>query len=432
MLTSHKISVSGSKSKCIFLNIRGDDEEEDEGFSSARLPDCIIIDILNRLPLQVLVRCQSKRDYLGALISSRDFMTLHLNKAKARGPMLLLHDSTTDHEKRNKKLYVLTNHMTKPLKIQNLYLRPQLMVNNKKLLCALYYCPVDHQFKLLSAVVINGSLVEYLVYTLKTQTWREIRGTSVNLVPRYKKGSPAIVNGALHWITNYDLQGNKNKPHDCENNGIIVFKMDKEQIYAKPHPGSVCNVAHLDNEHKFMMTLLVMENNLCFCHLLASQPALALDIWILDDYKKWAWNKTYNINLFPYGPGRNPQYLHWSMKPLYIQDGFTLVMIIVNLTIYDGVDGNHDLGYYNFEDGSIELALSSYPRNSHSMLRSLQIHVDNVHFLDAIYVTATFLVIKYSCDPLERTDGIGDRLELGCVYVGAVFSTMPIDFNRKN
>ncbi|KAH0680693.1 hypothetical protein KY284_021778 [Solanum tuberosum] len=96
--------------------------------------------------------------------------------------------------------------------------------------------------------------------------------------------------------------------------------MDKEQIYAKPHPGSVCNVAHLDNEHKFMMTLLVMENNLCFCHLLASQPALALDIWILDDYKKWAWNKTYNINLLPYGPGRNSKYLHWIMKPLYIQD----------------------------------------------------------------------------------------------------------------
>ncbi|KAH0684195.1 hypothetical protein KY285_021682 [Solanum tuberosum] len=407
----------------VFISIicRGDDEEE--GFRSARLPDCIIIDILNRLPIQVLVRCQSKRDYLGALISSRDFMTLHLTKAKARGPMLLLHDSTTDHEKRNKKLYVLTNYMTKPLKIQNLYLRPQLMVNNKKyrgpnpghpphirfscqgvillvndtccpttyyvlnpitqeevivqctiqlshrLLCALYYCPVDHQFKLLSAGVINGSLVEYLVYTFKTQTWREIRGTSVNLLPQYKKGSPAIVNGALHWITNYNLQRNKNKPHDCENTGIIVFKMDMEQIYAKPHPGSVCNVAHLDNEHKFLMTLLVMENNLCFCHLLASQPALALDIWILDDYKKWAWNKTYNINLFPYGPGRNPKYLHWSMKPLYIQDGFTLVMIIVRLTNYDGVNGIHDLGYYNLEDGSIELALSSYPHNSHSMLR---------------------------------------------------------------
>ncbi|CAN4123048.1 unnamed protein product [Withania somnifera] len=35
---------------------------------------------------------------------------------------------------------------------------------------------------------------------------------------------------------------------------------------------------------------------------------------------------------------------------------------------YDGVNGNHDLGYYNLEDGSIE-ALSCYPRNSHSMLR---------------------------------------------------------------
>lgn len=35
---------------------------------------------------------------------------------------------------------------------------------------------------------------------------------------------------------------------------------------------------------------------------------------------------------------------------------------------YDGVDGNHDLGYYNLADGSIE-ALSCCPRSSHSMLR---------------------------------------------------------------
>lgn len=35
---------------------------------------------------------------------------------------------------------------------------------------------------------------------------------------------------------------------------------------------------------------------------------------------------------------------------------------------YDGVSGNHDLGYYNFKDRSIE-ALSCYPRNPHSMLR---------------------------------------------------------------
>ncbi|KAK4723120.1 hypothetical protein R3W88_013353 [Solanum pinnatisectum] len=78
----------------VFISIlcRGDD---DEGFRSVRLPDCIVIDILNRLPIEVLIRCQSKRDYLGALISSRYFMTLHLSKAKARGPMLLLHDSTT-------------------------------------------------------------------------------------------------------------------------------------------------------------------------------------------------------------------------------------------------------------------------------------------------------------------------------------------------
>ncbi|MCD7461130.1 hypothetical protein HAX54_045340 [Datura stramonium] len=100
----------------------------------------------------------------------------------------------------------------------------------------------------------------------------------------------SVVNGALHWIMYSDLEKKKmGLPPNCSNNGIIAFRMDEEQLSAKPHPGSVCNTEH---EHR-VMTLLVKENCLSFCHLLGSRPgAGTVDIWILEDYEMWAWNQS--------------------------------------------------------------------------------------------------------------------------------------------
>nr|XP_016490209.1 PREDICTED: uncharacterized protein LOC107810006 [Nicotiana tabacum] len=180
-------------------------------------------------------------------------------------------------------------------------------------LCAFYFC---RGFKLFYAQV-RRSWCQYLVYIFKTQTWRKVRSScTFNFLPY--RGSPAIVNGALHWIVYTYLK--KDLPN-CAN-GIMVFRMDKEELSAMPHPGRVCKAKQVHET----MRLLVKENCLSFCHLLVSE--LAVYIWILEDYEMWAWNKRYKVNIcntrfFPLGLpyGGVPRNVYWWIKFFYIQDG---------------------------------------------------------------------------------------------------------------
>nr|XP_033514577.1 uncharacterized protein LOC117279194 [Nicotiana tomentosiformis]XP_033514578.1 uncharacterized protein LOC117279194 [Nicotiana tomentosiformis] len=194
-------------------------DEEDLAEILGRLPDCLIIDILSRLPLDCLVRFQRDCRDLRALISTHDFATVHLSRAR---PMLLIHDFVKS-TKNGQQLYVFgTEHLNGKNVFRKLHLRPELMINNKRweqpptlqcscqgvLLfadpmrptyyalnpitqekvtikhtpdpgksCALYFCPLTRQFKLLY-VQAQGSLCQYFVYMFKTQTWRKIHPSS--------------------------------------------------------------------------------------------------------------------------------------------------------------------------------------------------------------------------------------------------------------
>ncbi|XP_070044324.1 putative F-box protein At3g17480 [Nicotiana tomentosiformis] len=337
-------------------------DEEDLAETFGRLPDCLIIDVLSRLPLDCLVRFQRDCRDLRALISTHDFATVHLSRAR---PMLLIHDFVKS-TKNGQQLYVFgTEHLNGKNVFRKLHLRPELMINNKRwekppilqyscqgvLLfvdrmwpiyyalnpitqeevtikntpvpgksCALYFCPLTRQFKLLYAQA-RGSLCQYFVYMFKTRTWRKIHSSSTfNFLPYLN--SHAVVNGALHWIMYADFEKEGIPP--CAN-GIMVFRMDKEELSAMPHPGSVCTSKKVHTT----MTLLVKENCLSFCHLLVSE--YAVDIWILEDYEMRAWNKRYKVNLFDKKifPFSLPYILHgsasidvyWWIKLINIQGG---------------------------------------------------------------------------------------------------------------
>ncbi|KAK4351777.1 hypothetical protein RND71_027295 [Anisodus tanguticus] len=161
----------------------------------------------------------------------------------------------------------------------------------------------------------------------KTRTSRKIRSsTNFNFLPY---SSPTVVSGALHWIMYTDLE-KKGLTPSCENNGIVVFRMNKEELSAKPHPGSVCNT---EKEHK-MMTLFVKENRLSFCHLLFPEPVV--DIWILEDYEMWAWNKRYKVKIpfrFPYSE-EVPIDMYWKIKLFYNQDGELLLYFLDSGCLY--------------------------------------------------------------------------------------------------
>ncbi|XP_060185790.1 F-box protein At3g07870-like isoform X1 [Lycium barbarum] len=309
----------------LFLTIRVDDGETFEC-----LPDCLIIDILSRLPAHSFLRCRWVCRRWRALVSSHDyFTTLHDDLSRASRPMVLIQD----HFARNgRDLYVFgENKKKKKAAFKKFHLRSELMINkywehpllvyscqgvllfassswqstyyvfnpitqeevtiqhrlHPGFLCALYFCPYTRQFRILY-VQVRGSFCQYFVYIFRTQTWRKIRSSSsFNFLP--SGVNSAVVNGALHWVMHHDLE-RKNTP-PCEN-GIMVFRMDKEEFSAMPHPGStVCN----SKQAHRTMTLFLKDDCLSFCNLLF--PEYAVDIWILEDYETRVWIKRYKVNL---------------------------------------------------------------------------------------------------------------------------------------
>ncbi|XP_059307651.1 F-box protein At3g07870-like [Lycium ferocissimum] len=305
----------------------------DDGGTFECLPDCLIIDILSRLPPHSFLRCRWVCRHWRALVSSQDyFTTLHDDLCRASRPMLLIQDHFAKH---GQDLYVFGENKRKKKKavFEKFQLRPELMINNPQAhhlillyscqgvllfgdlrwkstsyvfnpitqeevtvqrtlypgyLCALYFCPYTRQFRILYAQV-RGTSCQYFIYIFKTQTRRKIHSSySFNFLP--SGDNPAVVNGALHWIMHHDLE-RKNIP-PCEK-GIMVFRMDKEEPSAMPHPGStVCKSKQVHRT----MTLLVKDDFLSFCNLLV--PEYAVDIWILEDYEMRAWIKRYKVNLF--------------------------------------------------------------------------------------------------------------------------------------
>ncbi|OIT39142.1 hypothetical protein A4A49_02938 [Nicotiana attenuata] len=206
----------------------------------------IFIDILSRLPTDSLVRFQRDCRDLRVLISSQYFTTLHLSRAR---PMPLLRDNNFGTNKRSKQFYMLIDNLNeeyREVRLGTLYLRrnkqlgehpPRIVCSCQGVVLFAYHPSPYYALNPITKEEVRDSWCQYLVYVFKTRTWRKIHSPSTfNFYPC--DASPAVVNGALHWIMLTDLEKKDVPP--CAN-GIMVFKMDKEELSAMPHPGSVCN-----------------------------------------------------------------------------------------------------------------------------------------------------------------------------------------------
>ncbi|KAH0765469.1 hypothetical protein KY285_001340 [Solanum tuberosum] len=291
------------------------DNDEELSFLR-RLPDCLLIEILSRLPADCLVGVSK------TLISSRYFSTLHLKRAR---PLLILHynrvGTNNEHnlyvfdqslnkeeEKMFTEVLLKRNHMINMARnkshlqyscegvllftaeysprtyaIFNPITQEKVIVQHKfnpGKLCAFYYCSLTRQFKLIYAQGKDNRF-QYSIYSVRTQTWkRKISCPTPNLVPN---DSPAIGNGAVHLLVGRDLEKPDIPP--CAK-GILVLNMDKEEFSNMPHPGS-CSSWKLHQT----MSLLVKDESLSLCQLFIFDDMM--DIWILEDYETWSWTKKY-------------------------------------------------------------------------------------------------------------------------------------------
>lgn len=353
---------------------------DDESNLFTRLPDCLLIDILSRLPADCLFRCQRDCRVWKKLISSRNFSTLQLKRARPvviiqcqrcftshKQNLFVFDESLNNKEIMFTKLLLDSELTISKVGKHNPYLRhscegvlllsgiylpttyfifnpitqEEVIVQHKfdpGYLCALYYCSLTREFKLLYARKEESSRsYQYSIYTIRTQMWKKIHCPTPNLMPYI---SPAIVNGAVHLLVGKDLEKPDTTPC-AKGQGIMVLNTDKEELSTKPHPGSVpCSSWR---EHKTMSLLAMNDESLSFCQLLIFENAM--DIWILEDYETWLWTKKCKINLVVNIEvnirSSMPHLTHWQVvshvslqiKPLHFLDG-ELVLYWYNIGLF--------------------------------------------------------------------------------------------------
>ncbi|CAN4110884.1 unnamed protein product [Withania somnifera] len=186
-------------------------------------------------------------------------------------------------------------------------------------ICGFYLCPLTRELKILYAEV-QGSSCQYLIYTIRSQTWRRIRSPSLNAIPTYL--APAIVNGAMHWIMDREF-GEEDEIPPCSI-AILMFSLDTEELSLMPHPRTQCS-SRQSREYRTheTMSLLVKEEHLSFLSI---------------DYGMWTWIRSYRVilnlslNVFPYhlpSDYCDPELMSWGMaqfvKPSRIHDGELLI-----------------------------------------------------------------------------------------------------------
>ncbi|MCD7447868.1 hypothetical protein HAX54_035799 [Datura stramonium] len=185
---------------------------DDEANLFTRLPDCLLIDILSRLPADCLFRCRRDCRVWNTLISSPYFSTLHLKRDR---PVVIIQcqrcftNLFVFRLKNNKEMMMFTE----------LLLESELMINKvgKHDPHLRYSCD--------GVLLFSGSSrsYQYPIYTIRTQMWKKIHCPTPNLTPYV---SPAIVNGAVHLLLGKDLEKPDTPP--CAK-GIMVLNMFMER-----------------------------------------------------------------------------------------------------------------------------------------------------------------------------------------------------------
>lgn len=117
---------------------------------------------------------------------------------------------------------------------------------------------------------------EVMVYSLKANSWKRIRGFPYYL--RYKRGWGHFAGGALHWVVTRSPKSNKN-------NLIAAFDLGLEEYQQVPQPRFTDN--------KFHMNLEVLGGCLC---ILANYHRVRVDVWVMKEYGvKESWTKLFSV-----------------------------------------------------------------------------------------------------------------------------------------
>ncbi|XP_058111356.1 F-box only protein 8-like [Magnolia sinica] len=285
------------------------------------LPDDVIILILSKLPVKSLLRFRCVSRLWSSLIFDPYFIEQHRFEHANQDPNLLLLDRdrrifsnfSLDIGTGTQEIYVLPKAVPKnwfslsycchglfllseyyKIHVCNPATRELITLPQASQHISFYVNPIQHaglgyddvakQYKIVRFFNPSSDTslyhMECEIFTLgRSDSWRRVCSIPYSLAAY----PPAFVNGALYWkIETYSLMDIYTL--------IISFNLRDEKISVIPHPTS-CS-----DPNKNQCCMRVVQLGGCL-GLTDSSIKPLMDIWMLQDYTKHIWIKTYSINL---------------------------------------------------------------------------------------------------------------------------------------
>uniref|UniRef100_M1B063 Ubiquitin-protein ligase n=1 Tax=Solanum tuberosum TaxID=4113 RepID=M1B063_SOLTU len=284
------------------------------------LPNEIIFEILLRLPVKSIIKFKSVSKSWLSLLSSPRFINTHLNFSKNNHknvPQKLL--LLTPNQNLSKKQYTLFSSISETIvrvdldyPVKSPSCVTQFIGSCDGLICFSvenslilwnpstrkwkkipkesifmnqdYYCTYgfgydefNDDYKLIlvySSKIKNIGYNEVKVYSLKTNSWKRIKGFVNGYV---YSNSGVLMNGIIHWDSrpHRDFNGNDSK--------IVYFNLVSEKL------GKLDLPSYDENEDVVWDLMSSKESLFGFCH---SESQGAVDIWVMKEYGiKESWIK---------------------------------------------------------------------------------------------------------------------------------------------
>ncbi|KAM7497938.1 hypothetical protein LguiA_022352 [Lonicera macranthoides] len=301
------------------------------------LPSELLIDILNRLPLETLLRCTSVCKTWYSFITSPSFITTHLLNNNNNGSYLIVTPSNNHPRKINYYVYhdnesfdecvqlefpIALSHSKFKIfgSINGLVLglygvlmflwnpstRKHLIVPNPDITFNSHGChrdcigfgfdPLNNDYKIVRVVYLikkSGCVVppEVEVYELRTHSWRRSVCAGEFSYCINEDVPQAFVNGAVHWI-GY----NSKRVGGIFRNSIVSFDMKTESFGAMIVPDSIAQQRTL--------SVAVVDESLSLIHMKLE----SCSVWMMEEYGIVnSWTKKLEIKLRSfYGPCQRP------------------------------------------------------------------------------------------------------------------------------
>ncbi|KAB5534639.1 hypothetical protein DKX38_017725 [Salix brachista] len=226
------------------------------------LPEDLIQEILFKLPIKSLVRCTSLSRTWNSLIKSPAFISKHLQRYQKKDYRILRY-----------RILLFWNPLIQ--KYVNIKPGQHRKPNSLYPFVGFGYDSRANDYKLIRMVNFQTSkscseeIPEMDLYSLNEDLWKRIPQTAPLRYYTDQKFSSAFLNGAVHWIVNWEDQ------HEVIHNVVLGFDMSDEIFREIALP------SRLDNVECSCLSLLVYkESSIAVCQASSGQ----FHIWVMKEY----------------------------------------------------------------------------------------------------------------------------------------------------